>query len=301
MSKRKIILLTACVLLLGIYIAQLASSLRSSVKNKTLGADPDKLTIENASAVIELAKSDDGWTVGERRYKADTNTVDALVNAVKNIRVLDTVAQAGSDAVDERYEIDKTNAIVVKAYKGNELVRTLTIGKASSTGSQSYLTLDGKKDICLVSGTFRDTFKKDVAALRSKVVYAVDTSDLTAVSESMGSTMLSIVKSGDPAVWTGSEGATSVDAEKAASWAASLTRLNADSWLDDDFVLPAASESVTVITAGGNAITVSVYKEGDGDEAKYYGTCSETPYKFSLSRYSAGKYLKTAADISAKQ
>ena len=301
MSKRKIILLTACVLLLGIYIAQLASSLRSSVKNKTLVADPDKLTIENASAVIELAKSDDGWTVGERRYKADTNTVDALVNAVKNIRVLDTVAQAGNNMVDERYEIDKTNAIVVKAYKGNELVRTLTIGKASSTGSQSYLTLDGKKDICLVSGTLRDTFKKDVAALRSKVVYAVDTSDLTAVSESMGSTVLSIVKSGDPAAWTATGSTVGVDAEKAANWAASLTRLNADSWLDDDFVLPAASESVTVITAGGKAITVSVYKEGDGDEAKYYGTCSETPYKFSLSLYSAGKYLKTAADISANQ
>ena len=301
MSKRKIILLTACVLLLGIYIAQLASSLRSSVKNKTLGADPDKLTIENASAVIELAKSDDGWTVGERRYKADTNAADALVNAVKNIRILDTVAQAGNDTVDERYEIDKANAIVVKAYKGNELVRTLTIGKASSTGSQSYVTLDGKKDIYLVSGTLRDTFKKDVAALRSKSVYAVDTSDLTAVSESMGSTVLSIVKSGDPAAWTATGGAANVDAEKAASWAASLTRLNADSWLDDDFVLPDASESVTVITAGGNAITVSVYKEGDGDEAKYYGTCSETPYKFSLSRYSAGKYLKTAADISAKQ
>ncbi|MGI0528713.1 DUF4340 domain-containing protein [Treponema socranskii] len=301
MSKRKIILLTACVLLLGIYIAQLASSLRSSVKNKTLGADPDKLTIENASAVIELAKSDDGWTVGERRYKADTNTVDALVNAVKNIRVLDTVAQAGNNMVDERYEIDKTNAIVVKAYKGNELVRTLTIGKASSTGSQSYLTLDGKKDIYLVSGTLRDTFKKDVAALRSKSVYAVDTSDLTAVSESMGSTVLSIVKSGDPAAWTATGSTVGVDAEKAASWAASLTRLNADSWLDDDFVLPPVSESVTVITAGGKAITVSVYKEGDGEEAKYYGTCSETPYKFALSLYSAGKYLKTAADISAKQ
>lgn len=301
MSKRKIILLTACVLLLGIYIAQLASSLRSSVKNKTLGADPDKLTIENAGTLIELVKSDDGWTIGEKRYKADTNTIDGLVNAVKNIRVLDTVAQAGSDAVDERYEIDKANAIVVKAYKGNELVRTLTIGKASSTGSQSYLTLDGKKDIYLVSGTLRDTFKKDVAALRSKVVYAVDTSDLTAVSESMGSTVLSIVKSGDPAAWTATGGAANVDAEKAASWAASLAVLNADSWLDDDFVLPPVSESVTVITAGGKAITVSVYKEGDGDEAKYYGTCSETPYKFSLSRYSAGKYLKTAADISAKQ
>lgn len=301
MSRRKIILLTACVLLLGVYIAQLASSLRSSVKNKTLGAEPDKIRIENAGDVIELVKSDDGWTVGERRYKADTAAVDALVNALKNIRVLDTVAQAGSDAVDERYEIDKENAIVVRAYKGDELVRTLTIGKTSSTGSQSYLTLDGKKDICLVSGTLRDTFKKDVAALRSKVVYAVDTSDLTAVSESMGSTVLSIVKSGDPAAWTASGGAANVDAEKAASWAASLTRLNADSWLDDDFVLPPASESVTVITAGGKAITVSVYKEGDGDDAKYYGTCSETPYKFALSLYSAGKYLKTAADISAKQ
>ena len=301
MSKRKIILLTACVLLLGIYIAQLASSLRSSIKNKTLGADPDKLTIENASAVIELAKSDDGWTVGQKRYRADANTIDGLANAVKNIRVLDTVAQPGNDAIDERYEIDKANAIVVKAYKGNELVRTLTIGKASSTGSQSYVTLDEKKDIYLVSGTLRDTFKKDVAALRSKSVYAVDSSDLTAVSESMGRTVLAIVKSGDPAAWTASGTAASVDAEKAASWATSLATLNADSWLDDDFVLPDASESVTVVTAGGKAITVSVYKEGDGDDAKYYGTCSETPYKFSLSRYSAGKYLKTAADISANQ
>ena len=301
MSKRKIILLTACVLLLGIYIAQLASSLRSSVKNKTLGADPDKLTIENAGTLIELAKSDDGWTIGEKRYKADTNTIDGLVNAVKNIRVLDTVAQAGSDAVDERYEIDKANAIVVKAYKGNELVRTLTIGKASSTGSQSYLTLDGKKDIYLVSGTLRDTFKKDVAALRSKSVYTVDSNDLTAVSESMGSTVLSIVKSGDPAAWVAAGGPANVDAEKAASWAASLAVLNADSWLDDDFILPAANESVTVITAGDKAITVSVYKEGDGDDAKYYGTCSETPYKFALSRYSAGKYLKTAADMAANK
>ena len=294
-------LLTACVLLLGVYIAQIASSLRSSVKNKTLGADPDKLTIENSTGVIELVKSDEGWTVGERRYKADANAADALIDAVKNIRVLDTVAQAGSDAVDERYEIDKANAIVVKAYKGNELVRTLTIGKASSTGSQSYLTLDGKKDIYLVSGTLRDTFKKDVAALRSKSVYAVDTSDLTAVSESMGSTVLAIAKSGDPASWAATGGAASVDAEKASNWAASLATLNADSWLDDGFVLPSASESITVITAGGKAITVSVYKEGDGDDAKYYGTCSETPYKFALNRYSAGKYLKTAADISANQ
>ena len=128
MSKRKIILLTACVLLLGVYIAQLASSLRSSVKNTTLGAEPDKIRIENAGDVIELVKSDDGWTVGERRYKADTAAVDALVNALKNIRVLDTVAQAGNDAVDERYEIDNDHAIFVNAYKGDELVRTLTIG-----------------------------------------------------------------------------------------------------------------------------------------------------------------------------
>ena len=301
MSRRKIILLTACVLLLGVYIAQLASSLRSSVKNTTLGAEPDKIRIENAGDVIELVKSDDGWTVGERRYKADTAAVDALVNALKNIRVLDTVAQAGNDAVDERYEIDKDHAIFVNAYKGDEIVRTLTIGKTSSTGSQSYVTIDGKKDIRLVAGTLRDTFKKDAAALRSKSVYAVDSGELTSVSESMGSTVLSIVKSGDPAVWKASEGTASVDAEKASNWAASLARLNADSWLDDDFVLPSASESVTVITAGGKAITVSVYKEGDGEEAKYYGTCSETPYKFALNRYSAGKYLKTAADIAANQ
>jgi hypothetical protein len=62
-------------------------------------------------------------------------------------------------------------------------------------------------------------------------------------------------------------------------------------------VLPEKPESVTTLTAGSKTVTLNVYKTGKDDNVKYYGTCSETPYRFELSSYAAGKYIKTAADF----
>ncbi|MBQ9495373.1 MAG: DUF4340 domain-containing protein [Treponema sp.] len=297
MTKRKIMLLCACGLLLCIYIVQLTTALRSPIKNKTLNAEIDKIIIEHAGNTLVLTKSGDDWVAGEHEYPANMHAVNAMVNAIKDVRILSSVDKAGHAAVDERYEINTGSAIVVTAYEQDSLKRTLTVGKTSATGSQSYILLDGGKDIYLASGRLRDTFDKSVDDMRSKSVYALDSNALFSIAQTMGNETIAIKKSGEPALWQTSDGTPSVDGEKAANWANSLASLSVNAWLEDNFMLPAAPTSVTVIEAENKLITVTVYMLDDGDEAHYYGTCSETPYKFEMSQYTAGKFMKTRAEL----
>ncbi|MBP3708834.1 MAG: DUF4340 domain-containing protein [Treponema sp.] len=297
MTKRKIILLCACGVLLCIYIVQLAVALRSPIKNKTLNAELDKITIEHAGDALTLTKSGDDWLVGEHKYLANTHAVNAIVTAIKEVRIFGAVDKAGNEAVDERYEINAESAIVVTAYEQGSAKRTLIVGKTSATGAQSYMLLDGGKDIYLVSGRLRDTFDKSIDDMRSKSVYSLDASALSSIAQTMDGETIAIKKSGEPASWQATEGAPTVDSEKAASWASSLAVLNVNAWLEDDFMLPPVPVSVTVINAEDRLITVTVYTLDDGDEARYYGTCSETPYKFELSQYAAGKFMQASADL----
>lgn len=297
MSKRKIVLLSACGVLLCIYVFQLVSALRSPVKKVSLSTDFDAVTIENGSNSVSLSKTGAGWIIGEKKYPAKQSSIDEIVNAVKDITILNTVGRTGNEAVEERYEINKGKAITVTVSAGGKTLRTLTVGKASSTGSQSYITIDGGKDICLVSGNMHETFGKSVDDLRSKIVYEAKKEELSKIEETMGGTTLAVSKSGDPASWGAADGTPAVDSEKAGSWADSLYSVSADTWLDDSFVLPEKPESVTIITAGAKKITLTVYKTGKDKDVKYYGTCSESPYKFELSSYAAGKYMKKAEDL----
>ncbi|MFA6857383.1 MAG: DUF4340 domain-containing protein [Treponema sp.] len=297
MSKRKIVLLSACAVLLCIYIIQLVFALRSPVKNITIADDVDTVLIKNGSNTVSLAKTGSGWIVGDKKYAANESMIDGIVNAVKSINVLNTVGKTGNEAVEERYELNDEKVITVTASKSGRILRTLKIGKASSTGSQTYITIDNGKDVCLVSGNLHETFGKTADDIRSKIIYKADKDKLSNIAETVNGITLTVAKTGSPAVWGAADGTPAVDSEKAGNWAESLYSVSADSWLDDSFVLPEKPESVTVITAGTQKITLTIYKTGKDKDVKYYGTCSETPYKFELSSYAAGKYMKKAEDF----
>lgn len=297
MSKRKIVLLSSCAVLLCIYIIQLVFALHNPVRNVALADDFDTILIKNGGNSVSLSKAGSGWVVGDKKYAANESTADGMVNAVKSVSILNTVGKAGNEAEEERYELNDGKAITVTASKDGKTLRTLRIGKAASTGSQTYVTIDNEKDICLVSGNLHDTFGKTADDIRSKIVYKADKDQLSNIAETVNGVTLTVAKSGTPAVWSAADGTPAVDNEKAGNWADSLYSVSADSWLDDSFVLPEKPESVTVITAGTQKITLTVYKTGKDKDVKYYGTCSETPYKFELSSYAAGKYMKKAEDF----
>lgn len=307
MTKRKVILLVSCALLLCIYIVQLSFEAGRGTKTVKLDSksEIDTITINNVAGEVVLSKEGDGWVVSAAKYPAAEAAADNMLSAIKEISILEKVGKRSASS-DERYEIGGGKEITVTASGGGKTLRTITVGKAASTSSASYIALDGGNDICLVSGNLRGTFGKTVSDLRSRLIYKLDADKLKKVSITYDGNTLVYEKAADSPEWKAADGTPECDSEKVSSWCSSLYSASASSWADDSTALPPAPDVSARVESEGDFATLDIYKVGeditdeDGNEtskAKYYCTSSATPYKAELSSYTAQKYMKSAADF----
>lgn len=320
MTKRKLFLLASCAVLLCIYIVQLAASAKTGTKVYTLDgkAEIDTIKLSAVTGEYDITKEGDGWVVSAAKFPAAQSAVDSMISALKSVRVLEKVAVA-SDSNNTRYELGDDKSIKVTASGGGEVLRTLVIGKAASTSSQTYAAIDGGRDVCLVGGNLRSTFNKTVADLRSKIIYKLDSDKLNKVSVTYEGQTLTYEKAADSPEWKCADGTPEGDSDKVSNWASSLYSLTAAEWIDDDAELPASPIATARVESDGDFATVNVYRvdppkedasENDGEddaessgdtggkaEPKYYCTSSATPYKAEISSYAAQKFMKTADDF----
>lgn len=173
---RKIILLSCIAVLLCIYIVQLALSRRTGIKAMPLAGDVDSLTIQTAASEVRLIRKDGSWFVsrgeGQTEYEASQAIVDSLLTDVKDLKLLATASRsAGSDSA--RYGLDDASKIVVTAYTGQTAVRTLHVGKATSTNSQNYVQLDNDAAVYIVGASLHRDFDKQCDDIRSKSIYSL--------------------------------------------------------------------------------------------------------------------------------
>lgn len=297
MTRRKIALLASCAILLCIYIVQVALSSRN--KTLTVSTDDsaaDKITITRDGGDTVLSKESGDWVVGDKKYPASASSVDNMLSTLKSISVLEKVGKIKKES-EERYELDKSKAIGVTAFSEGKVLRKITIGKSAAASSQTYITLDDKDDICLVSGKMRDVFDKSVDDLRSRLIYKVDENKMNKVSVEYEGKVLSYKRDSSGVEWIPIEGTPECDSEKVSNWAKSLYSLSASNWMDSNFALPNESIAKALIEGEGEEVTVEIYKEDNGEEDKYYCKTSSSPYIASLSSYAALKYMKTASDF----
>ena len=308
MKTRKLVLIIADVLLLAVCIVQFAVSARDTTKYFTLKDEPDSLEIVTPGETISLVKEGDNWVIGDKKYPANISVIDSYIDAIKNVRALDKVGSTSSDAVAERYELVDGKRTVVTAKLGDKVLRTLEIGKTAVSSSQCYATVDGGKDIYLVSGGINDTFDTSVAAARTTIVLDLESPDITNVSvtdvEAGKTWAVSRMGSGDDLAWNvsgdGAEEGYELDSGKAANWLNSFASLSTRDWYSDDAVLEGKKVVSAKITCAYKDITVEFYslpKENENDLQQYYGTCSETPYRFKVNESTVKQYLKTLEEL----
>lgn len=173
---RKIILLSCIAVLLCIYIVQLALSHRTGIKAMPLAGDVDSLTIQTAASEVRLTRKDGSWFVsrgeGQTEYEASQAIVDSLLTDVKDLKLLATASRsAGSDSA--RYGLDDASKIVVTAYTGQTAVRTLHVGKATSTNSQNYVQLGNDAAVYIIGASLHRDFDKQCDDIRSKSIYSL--------------------------------------------------------------------------------------------------------------------------------
>jgi hypothetical protein len=306
MQKRKIFLLSACAVLLLVCILQAVLLNRSSVKTFSLKEDPDQITIENTDGTVTLSKSGDAWVIGDAKYPANAASVDAVVSAVKSVKALDKVGNAAGEAGKIRYDLTDAKKITVTAFAGGKEVRKITVGKASATGTQGYIMIDGSSDVYLASGNLHSTFGKTSADLRSNSVWTLEKNMIGSVS----------IRKADGTEWKVSREGQSenitwkidghgivtgeVDSQKAESWFGEFANLSASSWLDDS-ASPSGTYVLTCeIEAGGKTVAIDLFQtkeEKDDEPAEYCASSTETPYTFELASYSARKFLKNPDEL----
>jgi len=299
MKTRKIILLSAIVLLCGVYVLQIALGGRDSVKILKLADKIDTIVIATGtgSSPLTISKDGDKWILGDKKYPADSSLVEGMAAALGEIKTLGTVSGSGDY---ERYGLNEEARLTVTASKGGKVLRTVAVGKNASTAQQCYVLLDGGKSVQLVSGNFKETFGKDLATLRNRLVWSIPTEGITRVDvASSGTPAFALAKAGTPAAWVvaspDSAKNFALDADKASAWALLFATVTADSFAPDGTAVPEKPFETFTVTGAGKTVTFNLLaKEGD---ARYLCSSSESPYPFYLSAAIGEKFVKTYKDF----
>lgn len=302
MTTRKITLLSVFAFLLIVSILQGISGSISPVKTIKTDSDPDAISITKDGKTIEIVKKNNTWYVGEANYIANKSEVERMIKEIKEIKILDKIAKLGNEDTEEKYGLTANRSSTVRAFKGGKEIQSILVGKTSSTNSQTYCAVSGKKDICLVSGNIASTFGKSETDLRGKTVYAVEESEVTGASVKMGATSWTVSKAGKKdADWqiSGVQGV-ELDQSETTKWIQNVAFMNISSWIDDGTALPANKLTSFTLLTSGDPVTVDIYEVKAGEDSKYYGTCSVTPHKFELTKAQTEKFTKTPESLNVK-
>lgn len=303
MKTRKIVLIVADVVLLAVCLVQFILSARDTTKYFTFKDEPDSLEIVTPQETISLYKEGEDWFIGEKKYPASMSMVDSYISAIKNIRALDKVGSIANGNNVERYELTDSKKTIVTAKLGDKVLRTIEIGKTAVSSSQCYMTVDGGKDIYLVSGGVNDTFDTSVAAARTTIVLNLNSDEITgvAITDAEDKTWsLSRMGNGDDVVWNVSGGEIELDEGKADVWLTSFASLSTRDWYAEDAVLEGTRAVSARITYNLKDIKLEFFalpKNNEKDLQQYYGTCSETPYRFKVDEKTVKQYLKPLEEL----
>lgn len=306
MKPRKIILLVACAVLLCICIIQAAMKNGDKVKNFNISEKPDEIAFTTPSESFNVIFENDTWFIGDKRYIGNNGIIDSLIEAASEIKALDKVGKNSSEASAIRYELNEGKVSIITLKKNGKVLRTLFIGKTSTGGSQTYITLDDSKDIYLVSGNLQSDIVKSTNDLRSKEIYTYKKDDITSVSITTYPTAennfadektftIGKIGNGEDAMWTISVPDVQVNAENAASYFGSITYLSTTKWYEDNEIPANGVKALTVnIYVGNKPFTLDIYNTytDDGKSGTFYAKCSLTPYAFMIAGNVVNKYKK---------
>lgn len=305
LQLRKIILSTSCLVLLIVAVLQTVFLTKDSGKTVKTDKIIDELTIVNASGTIQIVKDNEKWVIGEERYPAIDGEIVSLVDAVSSIQILEKIGNINSYNSAVRYELSDDKAIIVEAKSNGKVVRTLKIGKTSTTNSQTYITIDNNSDIYLVSGNLKNTFDETVDTLRSNIVAEFDVNSISSISiRNIDGNTWSLSRSGEGenVNWSISGVNIEVDPVKAAGWFDSFATVLSNGWYKDDEVasLNGYLDMVAAISSTSGKVSFNIYKipaSSEDEKDEYYGTCSEIPYTFKLADFTVNRFKKDSETL----
>ncbi|MBQ1983528.1 MAG: DUF4340 domain-containing protein, partial [Spirochaetaceae bacterium] len=137
---------------------------------------PDTIVIKNkTNSEISLINTNGTWLLKDANENsenanmiipANVETVKQMIDAISKINVLGLVSKNDDN---ERYGFSDNELTKVVVQKDGKVLRTLELGKNSSTYQQVYGKIDNSKDVLLISGNPKLTFDVTFEDLKAPV------------------------------------------------------------------------------------------------------------------------------------
>ena len=300
MTPRKIFLLSACAALFVIAVVQSITKNINPVKIVSLKDDITRINIVRPDETIDLTKDGDTWIVNDK-YRAKESSCDDFISEFSAVKILNTVTKTDNEDVLAKYNLDSENVYTVTVYNGEKLLRTFYVGKTSSTNAQSYMRIDGAKDVYLVSGSIQRDLEVSVDDVRSKLLFDFDKNDINTIAvELEDGRSWALSRSADGTTWSisGADGI-EIDGEKASSWFQNCATVSCNEWLSDGERAPGDKKVSATVMTNEKSVTLDLYETIDEEgDSEFWGECSEMPYAFKTSLYIMQRFKKNPEDFS---
>lgn len=154
LNLRKMILSASVAVLAVIYIVQLISGSRSSVKDFVIDKTFDTIEISSSeNGNVSLKRYGDFWKVNDE--EADNAKAKSISDSLVSIKTLSVISKSSGEDAIERYGFTDSQKITVKVSDNGKKYLSLEIGKDAANGQQNYIRVNGKSEIYLASGALR--------------------------------------------------------------------------------------------------------------------------------------------------
>ena len=200
-----IIIILAVILVLTLFLKNRGYSL-PTLKAIDSGITEIKInrgTNETSSIIIKL--EDGKWTVNEK-YKADSDIVASMTNALNSIQPVEIISRGDAEAEDrEKYRLLDDETINVVAIDGSSKeVRNIRFGMKSILGDNVYSQIDKDKNIYLLgnlSSNPKDIFDKSEDDIINKTISSVRNDSINKIIISYNNRDYTLEKSEDATNW----------------------------------------------------------------------------------------------------
>ena len=200
-----IIIILAVILVLTLFLKNRGYSL-PTLKAIDSGITEIKInrgTNETSSIIIKL--EDGKWTVNEK-YKADSDIVASMTNALNSIQPVEIISRGDAEAEDrEKYRLLDDETINVIALDGSSKeVRNIRFGMKSTLGDNVYSQIDKDKNIYLLgnlSSNPKDIFDKSEDDIINKTISSVRNDSINKIIISYNNRDYTLEKSEDATNW----------------------------------------------------------------------------------------------------
>jgi len=316
--KKEIVVLVAIIAALGAYIAfQHGDQVQYELPELSVIA-PDTITrVEisgNEEAVVLERGDDDTWQVGEAKYKADAHKAERIVEVVSALRLTTLVAESEDY---RRYALDPQQRLRVKAWAGDELIRTFDVGKAANTFRHTFVKLDNDPRVYHAQKNFQEWFKVSTGDLRDKRVLSFDESNIdrfvlthesqsntftrsATAAEVEGGTQTAEKVDEDPVepateTWQNEAGATA-DNAKVDGLLSLLATLDCQRYMDERPTV--APQFEIALHSGEEVHTLTIYPKVEIDELTLWpASSSQVADAFYLPDWKAQDIIKAPSDL----